>query len=85
MKQFIDESMSDNISLSQYISRRGRKRPNFEAGNFILLVREKKNFMLSAVRYCPDYNSIQGTGKSKVLRRRDRGNKVTFNSSFFVI
>ena len=65
LKQFIDERMSDNISLSQYISRGGRKRPNFEAGKFILLVRENMNFMLSAVRYYPDFNCIQGTGKVK--------------------
>jgi len=67
LKQFIDERMSDNISLSQYISRRGRKRPNFEAGKFILLVTEKKDFMLSTVRYYPDYNCIRGTGKVKIF------------------
>ena len=65
MKQFVDESMSDNISLSPYISRRGRKRPHFEAGKIVLLVTEKKNFMLSTVRYYPDYNCIQGTGSVK--------------------
>ena len=46
LKQFIDQRLSDNISLSHYISRRGRERPNFEAGKFILLATEKKNFML---------------------------------------
>lgn len=62
MKEFIDESMWDNISISKYVSE-GRKRPNFVGGKNIAIVAEKLDLVLSAVPYCADNNCIQDTGK----------------------
>jgi hypothetical protein len=85
LKQFIDERLSDNISLSQYISRRGRKRPNFEAGNLSYLSQRRRILCYQQCGIILIITAYKVQARSKYLRRRDRGAKLKFNSSFFVI
>jgi hypothetical protein len=57
------DGVGDNISLSKQIAERSRKRPIFEAGNYIALVTENLNLMLLVVPKYPDNKWLHDTGE----------------------